>query len=139
MVARYNIADHYDHLLTAIKKLERYKKMFDRQKFLSDEIAQDAICKALEEIIEIMITIGNMIIAERGFSKPLCNDEIFDILAKQKIYPQNLAEKLWGIGGFRNILVHNYIELDLDLVYDYLEKGIPIFKKYARYIAKYLK
>ena len=138
-VARYNISVHYSCLKEAIKKLERYKKMADRKLFLSDEIMQDAICKAMEETLEIMLTIGNMIIAQSGLKKPDTNDDIFDILVKDKVYPRSFAEELWGAGGFRNVLAHNYVDLDLNLVYDNLEKGIPAFKRYAQYIAKYLR
>lgn len=85
-----------------------------------------------------MLTIGNMVIAEHNFQKPERNDDIFDILADNKVYSRNLAEKLWGVDGFRNILTHQYIDVDLNLVYDYLEKGIPIFKEYAKCVAKIL-
>ncbi|MBU1420942.1 DUF86 domain-containing protein [Patescibacteria group bacterium] len=138
MTAKYNITIHHSHLKESIKKLERYKKMFSRKTFLSDEVAMDAIRKALEETIEIMLTIGNMIIADNNFKKPERNDDIFDILANEKIYSRNLAEKLWGAGGFRNILAHQYIEINFDLVYDYLEQGIPVFKEYAKRVAKFI-
>ena len=101
-------------------------------------MAQDAICRALQSILEASLTIGDMIIAENDLRKPEKNDDIFDILAEGKVYPRSFAEELWGAGGFRNVLVHNYVDLNFNLVYDNLEKGIPAFKKYARYIAKYL-
>jgi uncharacterized protein YutE (UPF0331/DUF86 family) len=122
--------------------LNHAKKRFERfgfSKTTVDEIAKDAVCRALTETLEIALTAGNMIIAQNDFRKPEKNDDIFDILAEEKVYPRSLANKLWGAGGFRNILVHDYVDLDLNLVYDYLEKGIPSFKEYARYIAKFLK
>ncbi|MBU0721930.1 DUF86 domain-containing protein [Patescibacteria group bacterium] len=136
--AKYTLKTHQNILKENIKKLERYKKRFSKKAFLDDELVIDAICKALGETIEIMLTTGNMIIAQKGFKKPEKNDDIFDILANEKIYSKNLANKLWGLGGFRNILVHNYITIDLNLVYNHLEKGIPIFKEYAKHIAKFL-
>lgn len=136
--AKYNVRVHQKHLLESIKKLERYKKMFNRKTFLSDEIANDAVCRALGETLEIMLTIGNMIIADNNFRKPEKNDDIFDILAEEKVYQRSLAEKLWGAGGFRNILAHDYVDLDFNIVYDHLENGIPIFKKYAQYTAKFI-
>jgi hypothetical protein len=33
--------------------------------------------------------------------------------------------------------VHNYVNLDFELVYDYLEKSLPIMKEYAKYLAVY--
>ena len=138
IAAKFTIKTHLKHLKRLIKQAGKYKKMVDRKRFLTDQMAQDAICKVLQSTIEACLTIGEMIIAENDLSKPEKNDDIFDILVEANIYPRSFAEKLWGTGGFRNVLVHNYVTLNLDLVYDNLEKGIPMFKKYAQYIAKYL-
>jgi uncharacterized protein YutE (UPF0331/DUF86 family) len=135
--ARYNVPAHLQHLQESIKRLGVFKTMVDRQRFLSEEMTRYAILKSLEETLEIMLTIGNMIIADNMIKKPEKNDEIFDVLATAEVYPRSLAEKLWGAGGFRNILVHNYIDLNFNMVYDYLEKCLPIFKDYAKYIAKF--
>ncbi|MCK5320732.1 DUF86 domain-containing protein [Candidatus Parcubacteria bacterium] len=138
MVARFTIDTHLKHLKKIIRQAEKYKKMVDKKRFLTDQMAQDAVCRTLQLMIEAGLTIGEMIIAENDLRKPEKNDDIFDILAEGKIYPRSFAEELWGAGGFRNILTHNYVDLNLDLVYDNLEKGIPVFKKYAQYIAKFL-
>ncbi|MCK4554080.1 DUF86 domain-containing protein [Candidatus Parcubacteria bacterium] len=136
--AKFTIDVHLRHLKNLLKQAEKYKNMVDRKRFLTNQMAQDAICRALQSMLEAGLTIGDMIIAENDLRKPEKNDDIFDILAEGKVYPRSFAEELWGAGGFRNILVHNYVDLNLNLVYDNLEKGIPTFKKYARYIAKFL-
>ncbi|MBI2459033.1 MAG: DUF86 domain-containing protein [Parcubacteria group bacterium] len=136
--AKYTISAHNNYLQQFIKQLEKYQKMVDKKRFLNDEMARDAIIKALERVIEAMLTVGEMLIAENNFSKAETKDEIFEILAQEKIYPESFKEKLWGLGGFRNILVHDYVEINLELVYKNLSKGLPIFKEYSRYIAKYL-
>ncbi len=138
MVARFTINTHLKQLKELIKQAEKYKKMVDKKRFLTDQMAQDAVCRVLQLTIEAGLTIGEMIIAENNLRRPEKNDDIFDILAEGKIYSRSFAEELWGVGGFRNILVHSYVNLNLDMVYDNLEKGIPTFKKYAQYIAKFL-
>ena len=136
--AKYKTGVHLEQLGKLIKQAEKYKLMVNRKKFLADQMAQDAVSRNLQQILEAMITIGEMIIAENGFRKPAEHNEVFDILGENKIYPKSFSDRLWKIGGFRNVLVHDYVSLNLDLVYDNLEKGIPIFKKYARYVAKFL-
>lgn len=113
--------------------------MVDEQIFLTDQMAQDAIMKALEQTIESMLTIGEMIIAENNFRKAENKEDVLEILAEEKVYSQEFAEKLSGLAGFRNILVHNYVEINLDLVYKNLSNGLPIFKEYSRYIAKHIR
>lgn len=136
--AKYTISTHNNYLKQFIKQLEQYQNMVSKKRFLNDKMAQDAIIKALERVIEAMLTIGEMLIAENNFRKAGTKDEVFDVLAEEKIYPKSFAERLWGLGGFRNVLVHDYVDINFELVYKNLSKGLPIFKEYSRYISKYL-
>jgi len=94
--------------------------------------------RGLQLTIENMLTIGEIIIALEGFRKPEEKREIFQILAEEKIISRGLEKDLRGIAGFRNILVHNYVDLDLNLVYKNLVEGIPVFEKFAKQIAKFI-
>jgi len=40
--------------------------------------------------------------------------------------------------GFRNILVHDYLEIETAQVYDILQKRLPDFDDYARAIVEFL-
>jgi uncharacterized protein YutE (UPF0331/DUF86 family) len=137
--ARLSINIHLKQLELLIKQAEKYQKMVNRKRFLTDEMARDAICRVLQQTIEAILTIGEMVITQNNFTKPETNEDIFEILATSKVISNKLSSELRGVGGFRNVLVHNYISLDLNLAYDYLEKGVPVFKNYAKNIAKYLK
>jgi uncharacterized protein YutE (UPF0331/DUF86 family) len=48
-----------------------------------------------------------------------------------------LAERLDGIVGFRNILVHEYGKIDRERVYQYLQERIGDFEKFKEEILKY--
>lgn len=136
--ATYTISTHLDHLKEFIKKLEEYKEMVDKKRFLTDQMAQDAIIKTLEQIAESIINISTMLIAQFGFRKAENNEDLFTVLAEERIYPREFAEKIKGLGNFRNILVHNYIKINMDLVYENMEKGLPAFKSFAKFIAKFI-
>lgn len=136
--AQYTLSTHLEHLKQFIKKLESYEKLIGQKRFLTDQMAQDAILKALEQICEAMMTLATMIVAQYGFRKAEDHEELFDILAREKLYPKKFAEQLRGLGGFRNILVHDYININLGLVYKNLKKGLPIFKQFTRYVAKFI-
>lgn len=99
---------------------------------------QKVIERTLQQSLEAMLTTGEMLIAEFGFKKPDKNRDIFKILAEEKVYPQKLVADLVDLAEFRNILVHDYVELNLNKVYNNLVKAIPIGKQYAQHIAKYL-
>ena len=138
MTAKYSLKSHHRELKKLIKDLEKFQRMVDKSRFLSDELAQYGITRVMQLTLEAMLTIGEMIIAEENLRVPEKNDDIFFILPEGKVYSKDFAKKLEGLGGFRNILVHDYINLDLNLTYKHLVNGIPVFKKYAKYIAKYI-
>lgn len=138
MTAIYNISTHLNRLHQFIKDLEHYKKIIDRKTFLSDKMVEKAIERTLQQSLEAMITVGEMLIAEHGFKKPDKNRNIFEILGEEKIYPQKLVPDLVDLAEFRNVLVHDYVTLDLNKVYKNLLKAVPIFRQYIRCIARYL-
>jgi uncharacterized protein YutE (UPF0331/DUF86 family) len=40
--------------------------------------------------------------------------------------------------GFRNLLLHDYASIDLNLVYEFLQTKLPDFENFTKYIAKWL-
>jgi hypothetical protein len=41
--------------------------------------------------------------------------------------------------GFRNLLLHDYASINLNLVYEFLQTKLPDFENFTKYIAKWLK
>jgi uncharacterized protein YutE (UPF0331/DUF86 family) len=39
---------------------------------------------------------------------------------------------------FRDVLVHLYLEVDLELVYRYLQENLDDFRTFARYVSEWL-
>ncbi len=54
------------------------------------------------------------------------------------VLPVDFAERLADMAAFRNVLVHLYIEVDLDLLYGYLQEGLGDLERYTRYVGEYL-
>ena len=83
-------------------------------------------------------------IGERYFEKIIENlkqpeedKEAFDILAKEKIISELLAEKLKDAKGMRNILAHEYGRIDNELVFHSLaEEIIPDVQEFIEIIKK---
>lgn len=88
--------------------------------------------------LEAVLDIGRNIIALERLPKPSDNDEMFAILAEADILSDDLAEKMVGMGGARNIFVHGYLAVDQDQIYSNLEKLMD-FEDFAVEIKDYLK
>ncbi len=61
-----------------------------------------------------------------------------DRLAELGILPRVFAESFRGIAGFRNVLVHGYLEVDLRIVEEMLATRLDDFREFARHIDAFL-
>ncbi|MBE0448784.1 MAG: DUF86 domain-containing protein [Actinobacteria bacterium] len=57
----------------------------------------------------------------------------------KNIIPKEFAREIRGIAGFRNILIHEYVKIDVEKVYGYLQKAPEQFDAFRSYIGKFLK
>jgi uncharacterized protein YutE (UPF0331/DUF86 family) len=127
-----------------IQKLEEYINYLEKlSKYSCKELSSDftkfwAVERGLQVAIESIFDIGNYLIAILNFEKPTEYRDILFILAKHKIIPQAFANKLNGIAGFRNILVHEYFDINLNLVYANLQKTPQQFRQFVQYIVRFL-
>lgn len=108
-----------------------------------DDLEKDPDSEALAErffqiALEVVLDIGRMIISMENLPRPQENDEIFKILAKANIITDDFAKRAFGMGRFRNILVHGYMIIDVKRVYENLQK-LDLFEEYLKFIVEYLK
>lgn len=75
----------------------------------------------LQVAIQAAIDVAAHIVSARRLGEPETNRELFDPLRQAGLVPDDLAEQLYGMTGFRNILVHGYRDVDLAIVRDVLE------------------
>jgi uncharacterized protein YutE (UPF0331/DUF86 family) len=110
-----------EKIRTCLKKLENYQTK-KKNEILKDPLMQDIIERNLEVSAQAAIDIANRIISIEDLEKPRDYYEAILQLGKADVIPLNFAEKLAPIAGFRNILVHDYLDIDWDEVYNNLHK-----------------
>lgn len=81
--------------------------------------------------IECLLDIGNHVIADHGYRKPETYSEILKILAEEDVISEKLFRELEGMASFRNVLVHDYLKLDLDMVYQVIKEKLKYFDELA--------
>jgi len=59
-------------------------------------------------------------------------------LAKNKVLSGRLAKKLVLMAGFRNVLVHEYLEIDRHRVYRALKDDLRDFERFITAVSKLL-
>lgn len=134
MVSKSVVAARLEKLREYLKILQAVEK-YDVKRFKADPFIHGTAERYLHLAIECLLDIGNHIIADRGFSKPETYSDIFRILAEEKVIPQGLLQEIAGMAAFRNVLVHDYVRLDLDRVYRVIQEKLPYFDELARIYA----
>lgn len=117
------------------KCIKRVLEEYDNE-FTTNYTKQDSILLNLQRICQCSMDIASHIIRIHKFGLPKDSRDFFDILYKNKIVTLSLAEEMKKMIGFRNIIVHSYQEMDLDIVIDVVENKIQFFKEYIYCILK---
>ena len=137
---------NYKEITIRLEKISEYLKVLKFLKnkcslkdFKNDPVLKGALERYFQLSAEASIDIGEIIISEKKLKTPLSHREVFDILGSEKIISITLAESFSEIAGFRNILVHDYVEIDLERMYEYLQNNLNDFDKFIKATAKFLK
>lgn len=133
-----------NEILNKLERLQEYAKILNSyKKYSIPDINEDftlrgAIERYLEVSLECVLDIGEMVISKEGFRKPETYKEVIEILGEEGILPEGFAERFAEAAKFRNILVHMYAEVDVEMVYEILQNNLGDFDEFAKYIARYL-
>ncbi|MBI1869538.1 DUF86 domain-containing protein [Candidatus Gottesmanbacteria bacterium] len=106
------IQQRFKEVKTRLKYLQESAKV-DAITFLSDHRISSSSERDLEIAIQACLDIADHLIAKLGLELPKKDrEETFAILAKHNIIPNSLVAKLTAMAGQRNILLHEYLEVE---------------------------
>jgi len=120
----------------AVRKLKEIAG-YSWDEYNNNEALRDRAERNLQIAAQACIDITNHIIADKGFRTPQGYADSFAVLQEEGILPPELSGKMKLVAGFRNILVHDYLEIDDNIVYAGL-KNLQDFKDFAGYVYKLL-
>ena len=72
----------------------------------------------LQIAIQAALDAASHVVSDQRLGEPRTNRELFDLLGHAGWIPPELCAALRRMAGFRNILVHGYDTVDLDVVVD---------------------
>ena len=122
-----------------IRQIRNYYSLPSDKPFEADFMKQDAIAANLQRAAEQTIDLANHVIRKEKLGLPKDSRDSFEILATTNVISSELAAKLKGMVGFRNILVHDYRELDLSIMKDVIEYRLDDLIRFTNDILAYLR
>jgi uncharacterized protein with HEPN domain len=103
---------YIDHILDCIRKINKFSKGLTINEFQKNELVQDAVIRNIEIIGEA--------------SKKITSET-------KKNYPDIPWKE---ISGMRDKLIHDYLGVDIDVVWETIKKDIPVLRKQTIKIKK---
>ena len=128
---RQNKLDEY---LGILERLSRYR--FDE--FLGNPERYGSAERFLHLAIEAVLDMGTHIIAELELGMINAYSDIPRILAEKGYIDDPLKEKWIRMIGLRNILVHEYLEIDRKIVHDVLQHDLADLAALRKAFAQFL-
>ena len=114
-----------------IRQIRRYYSLDSEQPFEQDYLRQDAIAMNLQRAAELCIDIANLQVRKNKLGLPQDSRESFSLLQQAGLIGEALTGKLKAMVGFRNVLVHEYRELNLNIMIDIIENHLDDLLEFA--------
>jgi uncharacterized protein YutE (UPF0331/DUF86 family)/predicted nucleotidyltransferase len=124
-------------LQTVVRRLRRYRDL-GADGIVGNEDLEWAVERGLHLGCEIVLDVGNHILASAFSRTTETYEQILDALHAEAVISAELRAELAGLGGFRNVLVHDYLDLDMDRVLAALDAAPDRLARFAAEVHAWL-
>lgn len=99
------------------RSLRRVLEIYRADPSLTDLIHLDALTLNVQRATQAAIDLAMHVVAMKHLGMPQSQADAFRLLADAEALERNLSERMTGMCGFRNILIHQYQELEVDILH----------------------
>lgn len=118
------------------RDLDEIKKLHKLADFKKNKIIRRYTERTLQVAIEACLDLAGHIISYEALREPLDHKDCFQVLFENSIIPADLTERLKKMAQFRNVVVHDYIKINPEIVYAIVQKNIPDIVAFAQTVEK---
>ncbi len=130
----YKRLQKLDEYLAILRSLQQY----DLPELLENPERYGSVERFLHLTIEAINDLGNHVIADDDLGKVNWYSDIPRILAENGLIDDALSETWIKMVGFRNILVHDYVDIDHVIVHNVLQNHLQEFEAIRKFFAQFL-
>lgn len=105
----------------------------------TDVVMQRFVEHTLQIAIQAALDVASHIVSSERLGEPSTNHELFDLLARGSWLEPEVVGALRGMVGFRNVVVHEYDDVDLAVVRDVVEHHLDDLVAFVAAIRKKLR
>lgn len=104
--------------------------------FATDHTRQDAAVLNLQRACEAALDMAQRVISQQGWGIAETSKDLFAVLQRQHVIESTLAKTLINMVGFRNLAVHDYEELNYDIVESIINKDCTDLLSFSEQMVK---
>lgn len=109
-----------------------------RERFIHEPALHHLAERYLHLACEAVLDIAQHVIADRGYPQASSYRHAIEMLEEEGILDEDLSERLQRWMGFRNVLVHLYLEIDHSRVYDAIQGDLGDLGAFAAAMSRFL-
>lgn len=119
--------------------LIRIKEVYDNNpENLNDYTKQDSIILNIQRAVEACIDISMYIVSKEKLGIPQNSRDAFEVMNHNGLISDDLLKEIKGMIGFRNIAVHNYQKLNLNVIQRVIEEHLGDFEEFLYEVNRFL-
>ncbi|WP_457561500.1 type VII toxin-antitoxin system HepT family RNase toxin [Caminibacter pacificus] len=127
------IINKCDSILRCLRRIEEdYDEDFNK-----NYTKQDAVILNIQRAVQQAIDLGAYIVKKKRLGIPKSSKEIFEIMENEGFIDKRLSENLQKMVGFRNLAIHEYTKLKLEILKYIIEERIWDLKEFVDEIKSY--
>lgn len=124
-----------DTYLTQIREFAN----LSAEQYRSDWKTQRIVERTLQMLIETCADLASHAVSDAGWRPPTGYADTFRVLAENRVVDEGLAATLEQMARFRNVIVHQYTQVDADIVVHVLHNRLSDFARYREAMLLLLK
>lgn len=137
MVDRAALSSRLDVLEGYLAELRPFRDV-RREEFVRELAMHHLAERFLHLACECILDIAQHVIADQGYRQATSYKDAMDVLCEEGLLDRDLADRLKGWMGFRNVLVHLYLTIDHGRTYDAIRDDLSDLGQFAVAMARLL-
>jgi uncharacterized protein YutE (UPF0331/DUF86 family) len=114
-----------------VAQVRRYYNGISDIPLAEDRLRQDAIAMNLQRLCESAIDMANHLVRAKKLGLPQDSRDAFELLRQASIIEEPMCTVLKSMVGFRNVLVHEYRRLNLEIMIEVVTDRLDDILEFA--------
>lgn len=118
-------------------ELRAKQRSLSRDTFLTDVTEQRAVERMFENVIQATADLAKHIASSDFEYEGDESKEAIRALHREDVLDDETADTLIAAVGFRNVLAHEYGDVDYEIVFDILQSELDVYDQFSQQIARW--